>query len=87
MRHASRRSWTDDAESVVGASMITSLPDDVLGLVLQHADFQGKRGLQLVCRKFNTLLSSPPPGLWGELNLLTDIMNRQEKDRISRQVA
>ena len=62
------------------------LPDDVLGLVLQHVDFQGKCNMQLVCRRFSTLLSSPPPGLWGELNLVTDIMNRKLKDGMSRQV-
>ena len=86
MRHASHRSRTDDAEGVVGGNMITTLPDDVLRLVLQHADFRGKCKMQLVCRKFYTLLSDPPTGLWGELNIVTDIMKRKQKDGISRQV-
>ena len=82
------RHWsgTDDAENVIHSSMLTKLPDDVLHLVLQHVDFQGKCKMQLVCRKFSALLSSPSPGLWGELNLVTDIMNRGQKDRISGQV-
>ena len=87
LRHASHRLRTDDAEGVVGGNMITTLPDDVLRLVLQHADFRGKCKMQLVCRKFYTLLSNPPTGLWGELNIVTDIMKRKQKDRISRQVA
>ena len=69
--------------------MITKLPDEVLCLVLQHLDFQGKCGMQLVCRKFSALLSSPPPGLWGELNLVSDILdstNIKENDLLSRQV-
>ena len=83
MRHASHGSRTDDAEGV-GGNMITALPDDVLRLVLKHAGFRGKCDLQLVCRKFYTLLSNPPPGLWGELDIVTDIMKRKRKDRISR---
>ena len=66
--------------------MITTLPDDVLCLVLQHIDFQGKCHMQLVCKRFNTVLSSPPPGLWGKLDLETDIDNTKKEDRISRQV-
>ena len=71
---------------VVSGSMLTKLPDDVLGLVLQHISFQEKCCMQLVCRRFSALLSSPPSGLWGELNLVTDIINRSGEDRISRQV-
>ena len=66
--------------------MASTLPDDVLCLILQHIDFKGKCWMQLVCRKFSALLSSPPPGLWGKLNLMTDIGNRQRTDKISRQV-
>ena len=69
--------------------MITKLPDEVLCLVLQHLNFQGKCGMQLVCRKFNALLSSPSPGLWGELNLVSDILdstNIKQNDLLSRQV-
>ena len=85
------RYWatTDAAQTVVVDKMITKLPDEVLGLVLQHVDFQEKCGMQLVCRKFGALLSSPPPGLWGELNIVTDIINsidREHRDLISRQV-
>ena len=87
MRHASHRSGTDDAEGVVSGNIITTLPDDVLRLVLKHAGFRGKCNLQLVCKTFYTLLSNPPPGLWGELNIVTDIMKRKQKDKISRQVA
>ena len=67
--------------------MITKLPDDVLSLVLQHMDFQEKCTMQLVCRKFSALLSSPPPGLWGEVDLVTDIINMKHKSNISRRVA
>ena len=81
-----RRLRIDDADSVVSGSTITMLPDDVLGLVLQHVDFQGKCNMQLVCRRFSTLLSRPSLGLWGGLNLVTDIMNRKQKDEISRHV-
>ena len=45
--------------------------------------------MQLVCKKFGALLSNPPPGLWGELNLVTDIINsidREHGDLISGQV-
>ena len=66
--------------------MILKLPDDVLCLVLQHIDFQDKCRMQLVCRKFSALLSSPPPGLWGEVNLVTNIINRNHKNKASRQV-
>ena len=69
--------------------MIIKLPDEVLCLVLQHLDFQGKCGMQLVCRRFSALLSSPPPGLWGELNLVSDIIdstNMKQNDLLSRQV-
>ena len=66
--------------------MITTLPDDPLSLILQHLDFQEKCRMQLVCRKFNALLSSPPPGLWGSVNLVTDIGERKVTHRISRQV-
>ena len=67
--------------------MITKLPDEVLCLVLRHLNFKGKCGMQLVCRKFHALLSSPSPGLWGELNLVRDIINstnRKQNDLISR---
>ena len=67
--------------------MITTLPDDVLCLVLRHIDFQGKYSMQLVCRRFHALLSSPPPGLWGKMDLVKDISNRKPTDRISRQVS
>ena len=67
--------------------MITKLPDDVLSLVLQHMDFQEKCTMQLVCRKFSALLSSPLPGLWGEVNLGIDIINMKHKGIISRRVA
>ena len=43
--------------------------------------------MQLVCKKFSALLSSPPPGLWGELNLVSDIINStnmKQNDLISR---
>ena len=66
--------------------MITTLPDDVLCLVLQHISFRGKCNMQLVCRKFRALLSTPPPGLWGELNLVTDIINRTHTANMGRQV-
>lgn len=68
------------------------LPDEVLCLILRHVDFQGKCNMQLVCRKFSALLSSPPLGLWGEVDLVTDVMsrvyvmNREQKDDTSRQV-
>ena len=81
-----QRSRTDDAQSVVGGGMITKLPDDVLSLVLQHMDFQEKCTMQLVCRKFSNLLSSPPPGLWGEMDLLTDIIHTKHKGNISGRV-
>ena len=66
--------------------MITKLPDDVLSHVLQHLYFQEKCTLQLVCRRLNALLSSPHPGLWGQLNLVIDIINRKQTDRNIRQV-
>ena len=66
--------------------MITKLPDDVMCLVLQHIDFQGKCSMQLVCKKFSALLSDPPLGLWGKLDLVTDISNRTPIGNISRQV-
>ena len=66
--------------------MITRLPDDVLCLVLQHIDFQAKCSVQLVCKKFSALLSNPPTGLWGKLDLVTDIGNRTPICSISRQV-
>ena len=84
-----RWAMTDEALDAVGGNMITKLPDEVLCLILQHIDFQGMCGMQLVCRKFSALLSSPPPGLWGELNLIWDIINstnRKQTDLISRQV-
>ena len=81
-----RRLRTDDADSVVSGSTVTMLPDDVLSIVLQHVDFQGKCNMQLVCRRFNALLSRPSPGLWGGLNLVTDIMNRKQKGELSRHV-
>ena len=46
-RHRSR---TDTAESIFSGNMVTMLPDDVLCLILQHVDFQGKCELQLVCK-------------------------------------
>ena len=81
-----QRSRTDNAQGVVGESMITKLPDDVLSLVLQHMDFQEKCAMQLVCRKFSALLSNPPPGLWGEVHLMLDIINMKNKGNVSRQV-
>ena len=66
--------------------MLTTLPEDVLCLILQHIGFQGKCRMQLVCRKFSALLSSPPQGLWGRLNLMIHIGNRKRTDKISRQV-
>ena len=66
--------------------MITKLPDEVLSLVVQHMDFQEKCMMQLVCRKFSALLSHPPPGLWGRVNLVTDIMNTKHKGNVSRRV-
>ena len=42
--------------------------------------------MQLVCRKFSALLSSPPTGLWGELNLMRDIINSNHINKASRQV-
>ena len=66
--------------------MITKLPDDVFSLVLQHVSFRQKCAMQLVCRKFSAMLSSPPPGLWGEVNLVVDMMNGMQTDNISRQV-
>ena len=82
------RQWprTDDAQGVVGGGMITKLPDDVLSLVLQHLTFQQKCTTQLVCRKFSALLSSPPPGLWGEVNLVTDVINMKHQGNVSRRV-
>ena len=66
--------------------MITTVPDDVVCLVLHHVGFQDKCNMQLVCRKFSALLSSPPLGLWGELNVVADIMKRKQEDKIIRQV-
>ena len=42
--------------------------------------------MQLVCRKLRTLLSTPPPGLWGDLNLVTDFVNRTHTASMSRQL-
>ena len=81
-----QRSRTDDAQNIVGGGIITKLPDDVLTLVLQHMDFQEKCTMQLVCRKFSALLSNPPPGLWGEVNLVLDIINMKNKGNVSRHV-
>ena len=66
--------------------MITKLPDGPLCLVLQHIGFQDKCKMQLVCRRFSALLSSPPAGLWGEVNLVTDIVKRKHIDKASRHV-
>ena len=66
--------------------MITKLPDGPLSLVLQHIGFKDKCRMQLVCRRFSALLSSPPAGLWGEVNLVKDIMNKSDKNETSRQV-
>ena len=66
--------------------MITKLPDDVFSLVLQHISFRQKCAMQLVCRKFSAMLSSPPPGLWGELDIVADIIERTHNDDIARRV-
>ena len=65
--------------------MITTLPDDVLCLVLRHIGFHQKCRMQLVCRKFSALLSSPPPGLWGKMDLVK-VSSRKPIDKTSRQV-
>ena len=70
----------------VSSIVACSQSSQMMCYVLQHVDFQGKCKLQLVCRKFRALLSTPSPGLWGQLNLVIDIMNRGQKDRISGQV-
>ena len=54
-----------------GDDSLEVLPIDVLCQIVKHLELHDKLRLQLVCRKLNALLISPPQGesLWGEFHL------------------
>ncbi len=66
----------------LGADVFLALPDELLCQIMKHLDFWDKIQLQLVCRKLNALLMSPPPGegVWGECDLSTDFNGAEEEE-------
>ena len=54
---------------------LCTLPNDILGKLIQELSFQDKCALELLCRQFHILLCNPvaAEGMWGTCDLMSDL--------------
>ena len=62
-------------EAGEGGVTLDALPTDILGKIVRETTLRDKCSLELLNKRFHTLLSNPlfTEGLWGSCNLVADL--------------